>query len=164
MATFDESPYVGARLVAFSAAELLELHRAGPAVFPSVNLDKLKHLGTFAVALEIAAAVDNATVAGGVWEAKFPVKVIHMDASVESAAGSAATLDVHLALAATPTTFATMTLGAVDVKTGVPYPQALPFTSGKENLEVGDRLKAVAIGTGSGAVVGSKVIVYLQRR
>lgn len=163
MAAFDASAWLGARSVRPSETELAELGRVGPALL-NVNLENmLRHMHYVPIQLGVHSTVNNATVQGLAVPMVVPVKVVGFSAGCESAAGSAATVDLHKSAAAAPTSFATMLEAPVDVQTDVGYAQPGEITDGEEDLAIGDFLRLEAIGTGPGAVVGIVGIAHTFR-
>lgn len=164
MAAFSNGAWIGSRTIRPTAAQIAQVKDRDPA-FYGISMDKiLTHMGYFILPLRIAAAVADAnTVSGLAVPALIPFKVVAIQVGVESAANTTALLDVQKSAAATPTSYATMSTGAVDVKTGAGTMQSLPVLDGAEDVEVGGRLKLVATGSGSGAVVGSFGILHAFR-
>jgi hypothetical protein len=107
----------------------------------------------------VATAVNNNTVNSVQYPQPWPIKVWAMDVACESAAGSAATVDVRK----DDGTNASILSAAVDVKTAAGTAQrAYPESGGKELFNFGDKMTIRAIGTGAGAVVGAQAKVYVQ--
>lgn len=153
MSAFDASAWIGNRTVRPTDAELTTLQNWARGLGDVPVAHFWRHAGYFEVDLGIAATVNSATVAGLIWTAKFPFKVVAAQVGVESAAGSAATLDVQVKPSGG--SFASIFTAAVDVKTGAGTAQDASILSGSEDVAYASQIKLVAVGTGSGAVVGS---------
>lgn len=153
MSTFDASAWIGNRTVRPTDAELTTLQNWARGLGDVPVAHFWRHSGFFEMDLSIAATVNAATVPSMIWTAKFPFKVVAAQVGVESAAGSAATLDVHVKPSGGA--FASIFTAAVDVKTGAGTAQDAAILDGSEDVAYGSQIKLVAIGTGAGAVVGS---------
>lgn len=163
MTAFDATQWVGSKTVRITDAQVAQMDRYDSGL-GAIGVSALwRSAGMFMLPFTLAAAVNNATVVGLAQVARIPFKLVHLDVGCESAAGSTATLDLHKAVAATPTSFATMLEAAVDVQTAAGTMQAASVTDTKEDIAVGDHLRIVGIGGGSGAVVGSSGLAICYR-
>lgn len=163
MTAFDASAWIGSRAVRPTTAQLDQIANYDAGLY-QVGMDNLlRHLHYFTQELQVAAAVNNATVTGPAKIARVPFKCVAVDCVCESAAGSACTVTVEKALAATPTSYASMLEALVDVKTAAGIAQAGSVTSTKEDFAAGDRFRVSVVGTGAGAVVGAMALMHCFR-
>lgn len=163
MAAFDASPWLGERTVRPTEAELQQIANRDTGLH-GVGLDRfLRHLGLFVLPFSISTDPNNNTKNSLEFTAKFPFKVVGIHVGCESAAGSAATGDIQKNPTGSPDTFATMSTGAVDIKTAAGDFVDLPVLSGSEDIAYGDQLRFVVVGTGAGAVVGCRALLTCIR-
>lgn len=106
----------------------------------------------------VATAVNANTVNSVKYPQPWPVKVWAVDVACESAAGSAATVDVRK----DDGSDASILAAAQDVKTAAGTAQRAYPEEGQEEFAFGDKMYIRAVGTGAGAVVGSQAKVYVQ--
>jgi hypothetical protein len=164
MSAFSAAAWIGSRLVRPTTAQLDQIGKYDAGLY-QVGMDNLlRHLHYFVFRIGIGTTINANTVSSMAHLVRVPLKVVAMEVGCESAAGSACTGDVEKAAAATPTSFSTMSTGAVDVKTGAGVMQDLPVLSGHEDVEYGDRLRTTFAATGSGAVVGAQAVLHCFRR
>lgn len=163
MSVFDASAWVGSRTVRPTEAQLLQMGAYDPGLY-KVGMDNLwRHVHYFTIPFTIGTAINANTKSSLELAARIPFKVVACDVGVESAAGSAATADLEKNPSGSPDTWATMSTGAVDVKTGAAEFQNLPILNGAEDIAVGDQLRLTVAATGAGAVVGANAIVHAFR-
>ena len=163
MAAFNNAPWVGTRRVRPTDAQLLSMAATDTGLY-KVGIDNFfRHGGYFVLPLVIYTAIDNNAKRSAELTARIPFKVIAIDVACESAAGSAAVADVEKNPTGSPDTYATMSTGAVDIKTLALQFVNLPVLSGAEDVEAGDQLQLVVTGTGSGAVVGAQALLHCLR-
>ena len=164
MTALVNAPFFGDHVVAPNAAELATLQQYDTAL-GNVGHDQ-KHkfpASSFPWFMFIAAAVNDATVPSVVNKVPHPIRVWGVDAAVESAAGSACTIDLH----ADPdggTTFGSILAAAIDVKTTAGTAVRAAPNDDECDLDYGAAVKIVAVGTGAGAVVGAQAQLWCQRR
>lgn len=165
MTAYDGSALIGPRNVRPTAAQLATIADFDPGLFGGgVGLDNLlRHLHYFQIPLRIETAINANTKSSIAMLTRVPFKIVAMEVGVESAAGTTCTGDVEKAPAATPTVFATMSTGAVDVETGAGIMQNLPVLSGHEDVAQGDRLRCTFVAAGAGAVVGACAVLHAFR-
>lgn len=161
MTAFENAPYFGDHNFMPSAADWATVAQKD-AAFYNAGLAKLQHAALFTIPLVVASTVNGATVVGAAETARFPFKVVGVEFSCESSAGSAATARLEKAESSAPTTFATMMESNRDIHTGVGYGQEGEITDTKVDFDVGDRVRLSVTATG-GIVVGSRALVYAYR-
>lgn len=165
MPAFDNAQWIGARTVRPSDAQFAQIRQRDPA-FYGVGLDNfLRHLGYFQQVLPLGVAIAGAAITNGMGVPQvIPCKIVAAQVGCETSASATSTTgNVHKAPAATPTVYATMSTGPVDIKTGAGTLQTLPVLDGAENVAAGDRLRLQVVSVGAGAVVGSFGVVHCFR-
>lgn len=110
----------------------------------------------FVWSLYLFTVPNNNTVESMLVNAPYPLTIWAADVGCESAAGTAATLDIEVE--------GTSILDAPeDIKTGAGQGQRVAPEDGSEDLEYDDSINLSVVGTGAGAVVGSQAHLYCQR-
>lgn len=163
MAVFDSNPWLGNRRVRPSDEDLLTLARYDRA-FGDVNVSLFwRYIGYFCIQLRVGAAIAAAGTFNSLeLTARFPFKVVGIEAGCESSSTTTTTADIQKNPTGSPDTFATMA-GAVDVKTGAGEYQNVPVLDGAEDVEVGDQIRLQVVAVGAGAVVGSAALLHCFR-
>lgn len=161
MATFDASPYLGE--IGLTDAQFQEYHKVDTGL-SKVGASRAVELGrVFMFSLPVYTTANNNTKDGAKWAAPFRFKILKVWGSAEAAGGTAGQMDLEKALAAAPSTFATMLEGNIDVKTLVGSRVAGAITSGKEDIEVGDVLKPQSISTSAADQTGASLLLLCMR-
>lgn len=163
MAVFDNAAWIGPRAIRPTEDQLERIENYDPGLYGVGLSALLRHLHYFPIHLDISTAIDANTKRSLEYTARFPFLVAKMEVGVESAAGSACTADIEKNPTGAPDTYATMSTGAVDVKTNAGNFLDLPVLDGAEEIAYGDQLQLVVAATGSGAVVGGKAILHCFR-
>jgi hypothetical protein len=163
MAIFDATPWLGARTVRPTDAQLLTLQRYDHALGDAGIALAWRHMGYFMIPFTIGTAINDNAKSSLEYTARIPFMVVGAEVGVESAAGSACIADIEKNPAGGADTFATMSTGAVDVKTGAAEFQNLPILDGAEEVAAGDQLRLTVTGTGAGAVVGANALLHCIR-
>ena len=163
MAAFVNSAWIGARTVRPTEAILAKIGTTDTGLY-NCGMEQLwRNAGYFTLPLAIYTAIDNNAKRSAELTARIPFKVVAIDVAVESAAGSACVADVEKNPTGSPDTYATMSTGAVDVKTLALQFVDLPVLAGAEDVAAGDQLQLVVTGTGAGAVVGAQALLHAFR-
>lgn len=163
MAAFVNAAWIGDRTVRPTDAQLTTLSNWA-AGLGAVDVGFFwRHVGYFVLPLTIHTDPNNNTKYSLALTTKIPFKVVSIDVGCESAAGSAATADIEKNPEGAPDTWATMSTGAVDIKTGAGDYQNLPVLDGAEDVAEGDELRLAGVGTGAGAVVGTQALLHCFR-
>lgn len=161
MAAFNSAPYKGE--IGLSEADLTTIREKDGGIY-GVGLDAFVRQGRyFTIPLDVHTTANNNTKDSGIYVARFRFLVWGAEFVAETAGGSTGTMDLEKALAAAPTTFATMLEADVDVKTAVGIFQAGSITNGKETIEIGDRLKAQSISGSAADQTGARCILHCIR-
>jgi hypothetical protein len=108
-------------------------------------------------------ASSGTTTTGPSYLVPFACEVLVVHHCAMTAAGATGTMDLHKALAATPTTFATLQTAATDVKTDVTKEVAASIDDTKNVLAKGDRLRISGVSGSGGALNTQRSTVYLRR-
>ena len=163
MAAFDSSPWIGARTVRPTEAQLQTLldYARGMGDVPVANF--WRHAGYFTISLSRFTAVSNTTAFSVAYTAKIPFKVVAMQVGCESAAATSATGDVQKNPAGDPDTWATMSTGAVDIKTGAGDAQDLPVLDGSEDFAAGDEIRLAILSGSAADVIGGQALLHCFR-
>lgn len=163
MAAFDAAAFLGPRSVRPTDAQLLIVQRYDHAFGDAGIANAWRHMMYFTLAFTIGTAINANAKSSLELTARFPFKVIGAEVGVESAAGSACVADLEKNPSGGADTFATMSTGAVDVKTAAGEFQNLPILDGAEDVAYGDQIRLTVTGTGAGAVVGANAILHCMR-
>ncbi len=163
MTAFDASSWIGTRNVRVTDAQLALLDQ-WDAGLGAIGVSTLwRHTGLFILPLTIQTAINANAKNSLEYTAPIPFKVVAIDVGCESAAGSAMVADIEKNPSGSPDTFATMTTGAVDIKTAAGDFVDLPVLDGAEDVAAGDQIRLVGTATGSGAVVGCTSLLVCYR-
>jgi hypothetical protein len=163
MAAFSNSAWIGSRTVRPTEAQLTTIAQRDTGLF-GVNMDFFwRHAGYFTLQFFCFTQPNDNAKRSIEFTAPIPFKVVKIDVGVESAAGTACVADIEKNPTGSPDTYATMSTGAVDVKTIVNNFVDLPVLNGAEDVAAGDQLQLVVTGTGAGAVVGGQAILHCFR-
>lgn len=163
MAALVNAPFIGAHYVAPSTAEIATLAQYDKAL-GSVGHDQ-KHkfpASSFPWFMALFTPANNNTKSSVVYKAPHPIRIWAVDAACESAAGSAATVDVHQDPAG-GTSFDSILSSAIDVKTTAGTAVRAAPNDDECDQVYGTSLKLVVVGTGSGDVVGAQAALWCQR-
>lgn len=163
MAVYDASQYLGDRNVRPNTTQLQAMEDADPGLYKCGMAALWRQVGYFQQHYTIHTDPNNNTKYSLAQTARVPFTVLAIDVGCESAAGSAATADIEKNPSGSPDTFATMSTGAVDIKTGAGDFVNLPVLAGAQDVRAGDELRLAVVGTGAGAVVGSQAVLHCLR-
>lgn len=159
MAQIDNSAVIGPHEVAPSAADLAILRQYDRATHGGAP-QSLYHqypAGFYEMELRVITPANAGTKNGISRKAPWPLKIWAADLGCETAAGSAATLDVLTG--SSPTSIFD---AAVDVKTTAGTAvRDVPETT-KAEVDYDTPMFARCIGTGAGDVVGAAAVLYVQ--
>lgn len=162
MATFNAAPYLFDGLVAPTETELARIAEKDPSFYNAALAKFMKHAFYFTIPLQIITAISSNTKVSPAFTARFPFKVVGAEIGAETSGGSNAIGAIHKALAATPTTFASMQEADTDIHTAIGYMQAAVITAAKVDFAVGDRL-LLSGNSSDGALVGISAVVHCYR-
>jgi len=163
MTALVNAPFFGAHYVAPTAVQLAALQQYDTAL-GNVGHDQ-KHkfpASSFPWKHELFTAANNNTKSTVVYKAPHPMRVWGVDAACESAAGTAATVDVHVDPAG-GTSFGSILAAAIDVKTTAGTAVRAAPNDDECDLLYGAAVKLVVIGTGAGDVIGAQAQLWCQR-
>jgi hypothetical protein len=119
--------------------------------------------GIFPWVVTLGADPDNNTIESLPYKVPFPVKLWAVDMGCTSAAGSAATGDITRDATPAGGGFVSVFTAAKDIKTAPNVVGRYTPEAGQEVWAFGDEFKFVVIGTGAGAVVGARAVLWLQQ-
>lgn len=161
MAEFDNAEYIGDHTRQFTQDQLdtLRGYSKGLGYVPLAAFVR-NPPSLFPVELNPVAAPNDNSKDSLVWTAPFPVKVVAIDVGCGAAGGSAATADVQVNRAGAG--YASVLDAAEDIKTGAGTLQRVAPEDGEEDVDYGDLIKAVFVGTGAGAVTAAKAILWCR--
>ncbi len=167
MADQSTGPYMGDANFAFTEAELATIAEKDPSFYNALRANALRNAFYFPIPLQLQTAVGNTTSTGIQVVIRFPCRVFYAEVGCEAAAGGSATAKVEVALAATPTSFTTLTTGGtsgnVDIKTAAPILQGSRVDAAKSYLAVGDIVRLSITGASGGNVTGGFGILHAVR-
>jgi hypothetical protein len=160
MAAFNNGPWLGARLVRPTEAQLqtIEDFEAG---LGDAGVQRLwRHLQYFTQHLSIATTINNNTVVSLIAASRIPYKIVGIDIGCETAAASAdGNIEKEPAAGGG---YTTMQEAVVDMQTGAGSYVAAVVTDGTEDVAFGDKVR-LTVTAGVGAVVGSQALLHCFR-
>lgn len=163
MAAFDASAWIGARQIRPTEAQLTQIANYDPGLY-KVGMDALwRHVHYFVLTLLVATSANATTKYSLEMTARVPFKVVAAEVGVESAGGSACTMDLEKNPSGDPDTYATMSTGAVAVKAAAGSFVNLPILEDSEDVAAGDQLRVAVVGTDAGDVVGAVAQLHCFR-
>lgn len=164
MSVLDNSAKMGARTVQPTDAQLAKIRQYDPGLYDVGLSTLLAHLHYFVIPLVLAETPNNNAKNSVALPALIPYDIMAVQHGCKSAAGTAATGDIHKSTAAAPTTYATIQNAATDIKTDADLFVSAAILDGSESVEYGGRVKLIVTGTGSGDVVGAMAYLHCFRQ